>query len=96
MEVPGISMGQERITARTEEHPGTRMANGRAVSSLAEIVPNASALLSHGIQLDTDSERALAQNQFGKSLFTDTSGISPSLWDRFHTGEFMDILSAIS
>jgi hypothetical protein len=33
--------------------------------------------------------------QFCKSLFTDTSGISSSLWDRFHTGGFMDILSAI-
>jgi hypothetical protein len=33
--------------------------------------------------------------QFCRSLFTDTSGIRPSLWDRFHVGGFMDILSAI-
>src|ERR1700676_5415772 len=28
-------------------------------------------------------------------FFTDTSGISPQLWDKFHSGGFMDILSAI-
>ena len=37
----------------------------------------------------------LRTNQFGKSIFTDISGKSPSLWDKFHTGGFMDILSAI-
>jgi hypothetical protein len=31
--------------------------NGRAVSSLAETVPNASVLLSHGMQLGTGSEK---------------------------------------
>jgi hypothetical protein len=30
--------------------------------------------------------------QFCRSLFTDTSGISPQLWDKFHSGGFMDIL----